>query len=70
MPTIERCVHQTCDEGVHVLFKEQWERCKECSYDPENNKKCPGYSPISYCCSENNLNLISSNSQNSNEVRA
>lgn len=48
MPTIERCVNQGINAGRHLLFHEQWERCKNCKYDPENNKKCPGYSPTSY----------------------
>ena len=40
----ERCIHQNeLDTGPHVLFKEQWERCKNCAYDPENNKKCNNY---------------------------
>lgn len=67
MSDIERCVHQISDGGNHLLFKEQWERCKNCAYDPENNKRCPGYSPIVYSVpdkiSENNLNVIYSFSQ-------
>ncbi|HPD82028.1 MAG TPA: hypothetical protein PK357_02915 [Candidatus Pacearchaeota archaeon] len=55
MSDIERCVHQVSDGGNHLLFKEQWERCKNCAYDPENNKKCSGYSPIVYSTSENIL---------------
>lgn len=53
MSDIERCVHQISDGGNHLLFKEQWERCKNCAYDPENNKKCPGYSPRVYSIPEN-----------------
>jgi len=48
MSLVERCVHQGLDIGAHVLFKEQWERCKNCTYDPENNKMCAGYSPTAY----------------------
>ncbi len=50
--SLERCVHQGLDTGAHVLFKEQWERCKNCTYDPENNKKCVGYSPTAYSVSD------------------
>jgi D-arabinose 1-dehydrogenase-like Zn-dependent alcohol dehydrogenase len=65
MSTIERCVHQISDEGKHVLFQEQWEKCKKCTYDQENNKKCCGYSPITYYGAEfENPNLIASTSQN------
>jgi hypothetical protein len=53
MSGIERCLHQISDEGNHILFREQWERCKNCAYDPANNKKCPGYSPIVYSLPEN-----------------
>jgi hypothetical protein len=48
MLELERCIHQGRDVGHHALFKEQWERCKNCTYDLENNKRCPGYSPTSY----------------------
>jgi hypothetical protein len=65
MSTIERCVHQISDEGPHALFKEQWERCKGCKYDPENNKRCCGYSPIAYY----NSNPVSSVSQNIREIK-
>jgi hypothetical protein len=66
MPTlVERCVHQDVpDTGRHVLFKEQWDKCKNCTYDPVNNKKCPGYSPKSYYAYENNPN------QNREDIRA
>lgn len=60
----ERCVHQGVDNGIHILFKEQWERCKNCAYDPENNKKCENYSPTSYFIPENNFYLIVSQSKN------
>jgi hypothetical protein len=49
MSDLERCIHQLHDEGIHsVLFKEQWEKCMNCTYDPVNNKRCPGYSPTYY----------------------
>jgi len=41
----ERCVHQGLDTGAHALFKEKWERCKNCAYDLENNRKCSDYFP-------------------------
>lgn len=44
----ERCAHQGVDSGPHVLFKEKWERCKNCAYDPENNKKCSDYAKADY----------------------
>lgn len=66
---VERCVHQIFDEGVHVLFKEQWEACKKCAYDPENNKKCPGYSPTAHYVSNNSPSLVSSTSPNLNGAR-
>jgi len=69
MSALERCVHQIFDEGVHVLFKEQWEACKKCAYDSENNKKCPNYSPTAYYASDNNPNLVSSVSKNFDEVK-
>jgi hypothetical protein len=62
MLELERCIHQGVDVGHHALFKEQWERCKNCAYDPENNKKCPGYSPVVYSIPENipefNLSIV------------
>jgi len=49
MSALERCVHQIMPTGAHISFlKGEWERCKECKYDPENNKRCPNYSPTSY----------------------
>jgi hypothetical protein len=69
MSVLERCVHQEHDEGAHVLFKEQWERCKSCAYDPENNKRCCNYSPTAYYTLENEKNLISSIVETVNEVR-
>ena len=64
MSVLERCVHQGLDTGAHVLFKEKWERCKNCAYDPENNKKCTDYSKSDYYFSdekplfESNLNIV------------
>jgi len=47
MPVLERCVHQ--------ILNPVWERCKDCAYDSENNKKCPAYSPTAYDISENKI---------------
>jgi len=59
------------DNGHHALFREKWERCKTCIYDPENNKKCPDYSPGTYCFDGGNQLYEQSQSQpNSGEVRA
>jgi hypothetical protein len=45
----ERCMYQNeMDTGPHVLFKEQWEKCRNCVYDPENNKRCNNYFGIKY----------------------
>jgi hypothetical protein len=70
MPELERCVHQGVDTGRHVLFKEQWENCKTCTYDPENNKKCPNYSPTCCCIPYNNFYLFVLNPQKLENVRA
>lgn len=49
MSLIKRCYHQIVPPGsVNSFFKEQWERCERCEYDPENNEKCPAYSPTTY----------------------
>jgi hypothetical protein len=49
MSLVERCFHQLADEGLHsVLFKEQWDACKKCEYNPEINKKCDGYYQVTY----------------------
>jgi hypothetical protein len=69
MSALERCVHQGIDDGPHILFKEKWERCKNCAYDPENNKNCPDYSPTAYYVSDNNSNLISSKLQILENIR-
>jgi hypothetical protein len=64
MSVEERCVHQGIDTGAHVLFKEKWERCKNCAYDPENNKRCTDYTKVEYYISdekpkfESNLNVV------------
>lgn len=72
MSELERCVHQISDEGVHALFKEQWERCKNCAYDPQNNKRCsnycPTYSPVSYGTYKNYVD--SSKTPNRENIRA
>ena len=61
MSALERCVHQ--------ILNPVWERCKDCAYDSENNKKCPNYSPTAYYASDNNPNLVSSVSKNFDEVK-
>lgn len=50
MSTIERCVHQ--------FLNPVWEGCKICAYDPENNKKCAGYSPTGYDLIDKKSELI------------
>lgn len=73
MSLVERCIHQGIDTGRHALFKEKWERCKNCEYDLENNKKCPDYVPTSYCVYGKEINLVSSvslPSENMDNVRA
>ena len=45
----ERCIHQ--------FLNPVWDRCKTCAYDPENNKKCNGYSPTAYDIPINNKKL-------------
>jgi len=47
MSALERCVHQ--------ILNPVWERCKDCAYDLENNKKCPAYSPTVYDVSNNKI---------------
>jgi len=47
MPALERCVHQ--------ILNPVWKSCENCAYDPENNKKCPAYSPTSYDISDNKI---------------
>jgi hypothetical protein len=48
MSTLERCSYQLTGSGSHLLFKDEWARCKVCKYDPENNKRCHNYSPTVY----------------------
>jgi len=70
----ERCMHQgVIDNGRHALFNEKWERCKNCAYDPENNKKCPDYSKTCSYFPYSIPNLVSSVSslpQNREDIRA
>jgi len=70
MSVEEKCGHQgIIDNGHHALFNEKWERCKNCTYNLEENRRCPDYAKTSGYVSDNNLNLvssISSVSQNSN----
>ena len=54
MPTIERCLRQINPPlgnfpGKSILNGE----CKNCKYDPDNNKKCPCYEPFEYSFSLN-----------------
>jgi hypothetical protein len=57
----EKCGHQgIVDNGHHALFNEKWERCKNCSYNLEENRRCPDYAKTSGYISDLNLNLISS----------
>jgi hypothetical protein len=64
MSVEERCVHQGVDTGRHVLFNEQWERCKKCTYNLEENRKCFDYAksyrdvPDKQVASENNLIVV------------
>jgi hypothetical protein len=67
MSLVEKCDHQgIIDNGRHALFNEKWERCKNCSYNLEENRRCPDYAKTSGYVSDNNLNLIFSMSSQSN----
>ena len=68
---VERCSHQILSPEVHALFKEQWKRCSNCAYDPENNKRCPNYSPTGgyYVCDKNS-DIASSTPQDLDGIRA
>jgi hypothetical protein len=72
MPTlVERCVHQGINTGHHALFKEKWERCKNCAYDPENNKRCPEYSTTAYFGYGFEISNLTSSTQSKREdIRA
>jgi hypothetical protein len=58
MSLVERCVHQIVPPCPSVLFRKEWERCKTCAYDLENNKKCVNYSAIVYEISEKKFEQI------------
>ena len=48
MPELEeRCFGQFIRAGKPIYVEGQiLDNCCKCSYDPENNKKCPYYRPI------------------------
>jgi hypothetical protein len=66
----EVCMHQGVDNGPHALFKEKWDRCKNCTYDPENNKKCPDYSKTFGYSQYNIPKSVSSPPENREDIRA
>jgi hypothetical protein len=67
MSLVEKCGHQgIIDNGHHALFNEKWERCKNCTYNLEENQRCSDYSKAFRYVPDNDLNLISSMSSQKN----
>lgn len=44
---VERCFHQLNRSEPIYIDGCPVNPCSNCKYDPENNKKCPNYSPVS-----------------------
>ena len=71
MSVEEKCVHQdVIDNGHHALFNEKWERCKNCTYNLEENRMCLDYSKIFRYVPDSISNLISFPQNTDGDIRA